>query len=605
MYRCIARIVFIVALSALLGVSQAQAEDRVRVWYLEDAQQYRYTLETVINNFRSHPEDWSTSQKQSVNLGLVDSAYWFIWRSTGVIPASEQIRVVQIQNATIDEMSFWFLDKDFQVLKRGSVGDHLPFNHRMVLEPGYAASFPADAQWIVARVQTSDLLALTNYIYTGVGYMNSVRVNYWHFGIYAGVTLAMLIYNSFLSLRLKIPGVRAFCFWTLVMFLNLAVTKGYAYQYLWPSLPKLNAEIASIISPLSGFACLLLTYYLLDFPSRLNKALLTIYRIVLSANVLLIIGSTFMPDALSLAISYKLIFVTILTLLCANIHRIQQGDSKARIVLGGWFFYLFSSIPTLLYRRGVQVDYDIVTLTLMVGTAMLVLLFSLLISLEARRVFVAKKHAAEELVRSSSKNNALLNHEVAKRTLALRQANRRLLIETYTDSSSGLRNNDYFFDGGKRYIESSLLRARRIALLLIEVEDFDKMRSLYGYDYSEQCLRRVGENVKQALLNRTRIVCRLDNNQIAALVNIHSENDAFQLAEIIHQKTCGYQFQAEGLYWNNSCAVGVTAFTANSGAQLSVAFHCAERALEMAMEHGSGQIKFLHFVDEDSSIVPA
>lgn len=146
---------------------------------------------------------------------------------------------------------------------------------------------------------------------------------------------------------------------------------------------------------------------------------------------------------------------------------------------------------------------------------------------------ISARKAAEQALLEA---HASLQAEVEAQTLALRQVNAQLRIESITDQLTGLYNRRYF---NERNLEA-FTRFKRLgehyALLLIDIDFFKQINDRFGHDAGDQALRALGEVLTHHIRANLEVAARIGGEEFAVLC--HGDmtmQSATKLAERLRQ----------------------------------------------------------------------
>ncbi len=114
--------------------------------------------------------------------------------------------------------------------------------------------------------------------------------------------------------------------------------------------------------------------------------------------------------------------------------------------------------------------------------------------------------------------------------LSNQKKNRKLYKVAYIDPITLLGNSLYFKEKGSIYLEDS---DKNKYIITLDINKFKALNNIYGYEFCNQILKALGENLKQ-ILPSDNITCRISNDVFAALFS-YSKNINQLLDNIFHK----------------------------------------------------------------------
>lgn len=191
-------------------------------------------------------------------------------------------------------VQLYILDEEGEVIKIFKTGDDYhfdqrPYSHRKFVFP---ISFPPQSkrQLIIRAKSDGEILKLPMKFYTTEGLTEFASKENFFLGLYYGFLGLVILLFSFFGIALR---QRLYTFFVLyVSFLGLFQFSldGFAFQYLWPSLPWLGNHAILIFASISIFSLLSYADIILGF-SKLNKTYYKVYEMCYVISTLGIIAS--------------------------------------------------------------------------------------------------------------------------------------------------------------------------------------------------------------------------------------------------------------------------------------------------------------------------
>lgn len=448
-----------------------------------------------------------------LNFGYSEAAHWLRLRlhlpdDAGVARAR---RLLEIGYPSLDHVDF-YLDDARAPLR---AGDRVAFAERAVPHRNFV--FPVDlvagqTVTVILRVTSEGSLTVPLTLWEPRAFEQHNQHLYTTLGVYFGSLLAMLLYNLLLYLSIRQRSYLEYVGMLLWMIVGQLSLYGFGNQYLWGSGGRWG-HIAIVVGfALSGMCSAMFTRSFLETGRNtpLMDRLLAAFVALFGA---LGLGVLFLPY------SYFAIVLTASGILFAAV-AIGSGLICLRARAPGAGLYLLAWTMVLLAtavlgaRHHALIPTNVVTsYALLVGSAleMVLLSFALAARITTMRhertlAQEAALQANQALVETLHRSEQMLEQRVAERTHELEIANRKLEESernlhhaAHHDPLTGLANRLLLDDR----IEQGIIRAQRhntrMAVVLIDLDDFKPVNDTHGHDAGDALLVEVGRRLKSVV----------------------------------------------------------------------------------------------------------
>lgn len=362
------------------------------------------------------------------NLGVVQHAFWIRYR----IASADAPRVLEIQSPNIDTVDFYLFSGQ-NLLASYFTGEGRPFSTRPIATPNFAFPIPAGDQELAAyiRIRSGKQIILPLALKSNEEHFKQQNQKDIFFGIYAGIIIAMLLYNIFIWFSVKERNYLYYVFFIFFVGLTQLTLNGYGNQFFWPNWSWAALRSVHFSGILSGITTVLFAQNYLrirQYSPKINL-ILYFYVAVYAVAALTAIAGQFV-------LSYNLInfcALASLLLVIAAYRSYRKGYRQALFFLIAWSIFLISVTVYVLRDFGV-LPYNLVTqYALPVGSALEVLLLSFALAdninqlkREKELEQEAKLQALGEKERFITEQNVVLEAKVADRTRELANSNSEL-----------------------------------------------------------------------------------------------------------------------------------------------------------------------------------
>lgn len=478
---------------------------------------------------RARDRDWSAFHADTFNFGFSKSVWWARMRlhHTGTTPIR---RMVDVGTALQDEVQWYVVKPDGQVVQHQITGDRHPFGRRPI---------QTRVPTFQIEMQAGEVLDLYVRLSSHDGLQEAVSLKLWHpnehlqaletetlaFGLYFGALGTVLLYNLFLfiSTRQRSFGwysayVAAFLFWGLIF-------RGYAFQYWWPDSPNFNNQILPLAAAASYclFGVFMVSY--LHTGSTAPRLMHRIMLFALVGNVLCVTPAFFNHYALAFALSIPFGITQIVMALTIGTLLALRGYRPARFFIIA--FFLLAVGVVLYYMRVLgAVPSNIVTENfLQIGSALEVLLLAFGLADQMNTLRLEKLRAERQALAAQEALNTELESLVKRRTRALEAANQRLAEMAITDDLTGAFNRRHFNSA----FEADVARHRRngtpVAFCMLDIDQFKAYNDRYGHVAGDAVLQRVAQVIQGNLQRAGDQFFRLGGEEFGILLSVDHPAD--------------------------------------------------------------------------------
>jgi diguanylate cyclase (GGDEF)-like protein len=154
-----------------------------------------------------------------------------------------------------------------------------------------------------------------------------------------------------------------------------------------------------------------------------------------------------------------------------------------------------------------------------------------------------------------------------------------------TDALTGLANHRGFHDRLDAELEGARRHGRRLALVALDLDNFQAVNDALGHPSGDEVLRMVGERLGE-LVRNTGVAARVGGQEFALILPNRSAELAYRIAEQARDTVAAVSMPGIEL----SCSAGVAAYP-DDAHDASSLFQLAEGALHWAKRRGKGRTR--------------
>ena len=354
------------------------------------------------------------------NLGFHKGSAWF---AVGInAPTKHSEYLANIRYPVLDSIQFWVAGtqglEQFQ-----HAGDMLPFQNRAQAHRTINFSVKPIANQtttLLFQVDSTTSVSLGLKLYLPKSFGEYAATENLMQGIYFGIILVMIIFNSFLYVAMKDKAYLLYVGFLAGYILFQTSINGYAYQYLFPLSPWMSEKSLLLGGLLSVSFMSFFCSSFLELAQD-NPKLKRLFDVIGSCGIAAALLAFVLPYR---PMSKLLVAATMLTVLLAIFAaslRLRQGYRPARIFLLAWSAFMLGAILLSLRTAGILPTNFITEYSIQIGSALEVVLLT--IALGDRMNLVQQERDAAN--NAAIQSYRLLGEEVGKRDL-LEKSNRGL-----------------------------------------------------------------------------------------------------------------------------------------------------------------------------------
>lgn len=281
---------------------------------------------------------WTHVITDDLNFGISSSAYWF---KISVKYIEDQIRIYQIHYPLLDYVDFYILDQN-RLIKHVATGDSLPFKSRIFEDKDFVLSHYAKNNqelMLLIRVKTQGTMVLPLTSVDIENYAQDESLETIAYGIYFGITLAMLIYNFMLFVYLKEKSYLYYCVFVFVIFISALAYTGHGFHFFWPHYNEINRYITPVASAIGFLAASMFMANFLQIKSR-GLWEKRVYNVCIALSIFVIVIAVFLSYSASIIVMSLVQWILTILFLGTSIRLWLKGVSEAKYFTIAWLFFI-------------------------------------------------------------------------------------------------------------------------------------------------------------------------------------------------------------------------------------------------------------------------
>lgn len=133
------------------------------------------------------------------------------------------------------------------------------------------------------------------------------------------------------------------------------------------------------------------------------------------------------------------------------------------------------------------------------------------------------------------KRNTELEQMIEVRTKELNEANRRLQIQSNTDSLTNISNRRHFDHLLSQEWNRCLRSSTPLAVIMLDIDHFKSFNDQYGHLTGDKCLQSIARGLSQAVRRGGEFVARYGGEEFVIILPNTDKQTAFNVAKNIHK----------------------------------------------------------------------
>ena len=368
--------------------------------------------------------DFEKSTFDVPNLNISNDTYWIKVPITNNSDIPELY--VDLRQPSIDEVTFFFPSSSGydSIIS----GDFVPIENRVFQYQNHVFPINIDknkSETFYIKVKAEDQILLPLSI--GSLYFINKEHNFkdTFYGLFAGVMLALLLYNLFIFLKIREKIYAYYIIYLGVIFLAQSNLQGYTLRYFWPYAPSVERNSVYLLIAMSGITGLI---FIINYIQAKEKApfayklMLVSIGIYLTSILLAFVGFN--------TISYKIIEINGLfnsILIVSSAYSIwRKGSRQAGNMLLAWSLFFAGVIIFVLKDFGVLPYNNFTFNTMTIGAACEGILISIGLADKINQLKLEKEEADAQRIKTIETQNEMLETKVHERTSELEDAKKNI-----------------------------------------------------------------------------------------------------------------------------------------------------------------------------------
>lgn len=538
---------------------------------------------------------WRPIDHAVPTFGYTGSQYWFRFALHNPDAATTQ-RLIEVAYPVLDHLEVW-ISQGPQHTEHYLLGDKYPFAQRPYPHRNFVIPVsigPGQTAEVLFRVASTSAIQVPTILWSYPRFHEQDQLSSTLLGIYYGTVLCMLIYNLFLFARLRERSGGYYLIWVSGMLLFMASLNGTSFQFLWPTATQWNDLAIVFFLAMAVMFASQFAIEFLDLKNEPGKLPRWLSHLTVGMGFSAVLSCFVFPYSVSIRYVITIAIVCIAINFIVAFLRWKQGYKPARFYIAAWSCVMLGGMILALNKLGLIERTVFTEHATQIGSGIEVILLSFGLAdriISERRLREAAQHEALQMQLHA---NSVLEHRVAERTQALKEANRRLQAISMTDPLTRLRNRRYFDDKLNREAQRGKRQRTPLSLLVVDIDHFKRVNDLHGHPAGDAVLKQVASTLKDSLKRETDVVARIGGEEFCMLLPNTPPEGAQHVAELVRLAVEEDPVALpDGSRLNLTVSIGVSTLQPDQDVLPDRLIEVADTALYQAKSAGRNRVVFL------------
>ncbi|WP_416394854.1 EAL domain-containing protein [Allohahella sp. A8] len=440
--------------------------------------------------------EWLPAGEDIINFGFESRTLWLrlrLYNSNTVATT----RFISIEHPILNEVDYFRVDPTGKIVEEVHTGDQRPFSSRPIESRHFV--FPVtvkagSAAWIYFRIKSDSSLQAPVWLSSPTEFYAHAQLDIVQHTMYAGVMLAMVLYNMFLLMSLR---ERVYFYYVMFVFSSLLAQvclTGLWSGFVAPGATGLQDTLLRISVPaLPLFSCLFARHFLRLKVTAPRFDILFLVAAIASAAVLL--AGFFVSYKITILAAILLILLTSASCLTVGPYLWIKGNTMARFYTLAWAGVMIAVFVFMLTRFNIIPRTFLTENSPPIGSALEAILLSFALAdrlnQERRRRYESQKALLTETQHRRAAEASLYRQALYHHRL---QIPNRAFLETW--------------------FQRNVSADSKLMICLLHFSRFHEVNKTLGHGKADQMLLALCERLDARAANLSGVV-RLDSLDVA------------------------------------------------------------------------------------------
>ncbi len=351
--------------------------------------------------------------------GNISSASYWIKLPLTNMSSSEKELLLEIKKPHLSSVTL-YREVAGKLIEEDTIGYSLPFNDRKIKHKNllFPITLEKDGEQVYfLKIKTDTFFQAPIVLWDPISFSTDNYFTQTANGIYFGVMIAMIIYNTFLFFSLKEKTYLYYIFFVIGFTVMQLIWDGYAYQFLWGDSPWWALRSNSFFIIFTSLFALQFTKHFL----QVKTAALWLYKLtnwILAVFCLSLLAPLMFAPSLSTMISTVVATIFVFYIIAVAII-VRAHSREAKYYFAAWGLLVLGVVLNLLAAYKILPLNHFTLIAPKIGALVEVFILSLGLADKIKRISLEKEQETKKYYIQSMLHNSYKNMEAMEETPAL------------------------------------------------------------------------------------------------------------------------------------------------------------------------------------------
>jgi len=465
------------------------------------------------------------SEDENLNFGFSRDTHWVRFDVQNVYNNELDI-LLEYLHPHMDFINVYIV-RDGIVLKEITGGDQYPYGHREIDYQNivYNIKLPKSSETtFYIRFKTQGSMQIPLKLWDKISFAEKVNKEQFFLGLYFGVLIGLLAYNTFLCFFLRdLNYVFYVIYLFIIIILQLEINR-LDVEYLWPN----SIYFSNITFPmLYNLGFVFAAIFSVNFLQ--TKKYVPLFDKIIK----IFIGIGIVGFLLTIFVSYNAGFFPVLYILAifepillfiAGIVSWKRGNKVARHYTIAWSALIISSLIFNLRNITLLPSVFFTDYALYFGTVIEAIFLSVAL---ADRINMIKA----KIITVQEKFTKELEAKVLDRTRELEISNKKLSELSIKDGLTNLYNRRFFDQALEREWNRLMRTGSPLSIIILDIDYFKLYNDNYGHQAGDECIKELAESINSSINRSSDVAARYGGEEFIIILPESGMEGALKVSE--------------------------------------------------------------------------
>lgn len=438
-----------------------------------------------------------------VSGDVSDATYWVKLPLSSSYDSKRDL-LLELKKPHLSTVTLYSIEKN-KLIEQETIGYSLPYDTRTIKHHNLVFQLhlqPDTTSTYLLKIQSDSFFQAPVSIWDP----NAFSANNYEFqtlhGIFYGIMLAMIIYNSFLFLSLREKSYLYYILYIIGFTLMQSIWDGFAFQWLWGDYPWWALRSNSFIIVWTSLFSLQFAKHFLQLKTNapfLNK-IVTNFNIICALAIIL----PFVLNIRTATMMSTIIATIAVSLILTIILKVRFTSRESKYFVTAWALLLVGILLNICAAYQLLPLNGVTLYAPKIGVLVEVMVLSLGLADKIKRITIEKEQETRNV--QALKQSAMYDH------------------------LTKLLNRRYFLESSQETLSFANVSNHPVSLMLIDIDHFKNINDTYGHTIGDQAIEFVANQIQKVCQNYG-IVGRYGGEEFIVFLNQLDHHSASQVAQ--------------------------------------------------------------------------